>query len=75
MHYAGAIGRSKKSRGAWPGTRRSTNCDANCGVGTQTPVMTPWQWMMDFVAVGAFATPFNDQSLINSPDSREANCV
>ena len=30
------------------------------------------QWLMDFVAVGAFATPVKDQVLIYAPESREA---
>ena len=30
------------------------------------------QWLIDFVAVGSFATPVNDQVLIYTPESREA---
>ena len=41
MHYAGATGRAKQSSGAWPGTRRSTDFNANCGVNTQSPTRAP----------------------------------
>ena len=64
------MGRAKQSPGAWPGARRSTNCNANCGVSTQSPTRTPVA--MDFVAAGAFATPVKDQVLIYTPESREA---
>ena len=40
VHYAGAMGRAEQSPGAWPGTCRSTNCDASCGVGTRSPTWT-----------------------------------
>ena len=30
------------------------------------------QWLMDFVAIRAFATPVSDQVLIYTPESREA---
>ena len=26
---------------AWPGARRSIDCDADCGVGTRSPTWTP----------------------------------
>ena len=71
------MGYAKQSPGAWPGTRRSTDCNANCGVGTRSPIRTP-------VADGlcrsrralsqseAFATPVNDQVLIYTSELKEA---
>ena len=61
LHYAGAMGHAKQSPRAWPGTCRSPDCDANCGVGTRSPTRTP-------VADGlcssrAFATLGNDQAI------------
>ena len=65
------MGRAEQSPGAWPGTRRSTDCDANCGVGTRSPTMTS---VADGILLqsGAFATPVNDQVLIYPPEAREA---
>ena len=35
-------------------------------------VPTEPQWLVDFVAMGAFAIPVNDKVLICTPESREA---
>ncbi|XP_062523134.1 GATOR1 complex protein NPRL2-like isoform X2 [Corticium candelabrum] len=34
------MGCAKQSSGAWPGACRNTDCDANCGVSTQSPTWT-----------------------------------
>ena len=65
------MGRAKQSPGAWPGARRSTDCDTNCGVGTRSPTQTP---AADGLCRSQrpFATPVKDQVLIYTPESREA---
>ena len=65
MHYAGAMSCAKQSPGAWPGTRRSTDCDANCGVGTQSPTRTS---VADGLCRSRGPLP---QSMTRYPDSRE----
>ena len=73
VHYARAMGRAKQSHEAWPGTRWSTDCDANCGVGKRSPTRTP---MADGLCRSREPLPRQSMTrysfLIYTPETREA---